>query len=169
MPSISVDLNLTYDRVHQVWRGWFHRRIFAQRVVLSRPRTKPGARKSRLVGTWNVGDNPRKCLPIAQQEDGGFTAWHDTLSLPGLSRYAPGIVPLPWTSERYGESASVSDAGPEALLIGSSPYTAAAGRPAFGVRLSKAGDRLVAGSEGTIASMGTEYRRMEGDSCRYGK
>jgi hypothetical protein len=169
MPSTSIDLDLTFDRAHQVWTGWFHRRIFSQRVVLSRPRTKPGIPKSRLVGTWSAGDNLRKCLHIAQQQDGGFTAWYDTLSLPGLYRSAPGIVPLPWSTEHYGELASVSEVGRGVLRIGESPYVAGVAGPfpqALIVKLSEDGRRLVGRVEGQIAPVATHYRRVEGDSCR---
>jgi hypothetical protein len=170
MPDISTDLDLTYDIAHQEWSGWFHRRAFSRRVTLSRPRAKPGTPVSRLVGTWSSGyRSHRRCLHVAQQEDGGFAAWYDILSLPGLYRLAPGIVLLPWTSERYGELASVSEVRHEILRIGSSPYVAAGSRPEFLVILTKDGRRLVGQLEGQSRPMETQYRRIGGDSCRYGK
>ena len=165
MPDLSIDVDLSYDIQNQTWNGWFHRRTFARRVVLSRPRAKPGITKSRLVGTWRLGESARECLHVAQQSDGGLAGWYDTLSLPGSYRYAPGIVPLPWTSEYSGELATVSEPGYEVLRVGASPYTAAAGPPAFVVKLSKEGDRLMGGREGGNASLSFQWRKVDGDSC----
>ncbi len=90
MPDLSIDVDLSYDIQNRTWNGWFHRRTFARRVVLSRPRAKPGITKSRLVGTWRLGEPARECLHVAQQSDGGLAGWYDTYPSPGQIDMLPG-------------------------------------------------------------------------------
>jgi hypothetical protein len=166
MPDLTIDLDLIYDNTNQIWKGWFHRRAFARQVVLSRPRAKPGIPKSRLVGTW-LGGQPsaRMCLHVIQQTDGHLAAWYDQLSLPGLYRYAPGIVLLPRTSESYGEQAIVSESGHEVLRFQVIPYSGGCCSPVFVGKLSAGGDRLTRGWDGGNAPGSHEWRRVAGDSC----
>jgi hypothetical protein len=165
MPDLAIDLDLNYDSKNQIWNGWFHRGTFARQVVLSRPRAKSGISKSRLVGTWLEGQPARICLHVVQQSDGDLAAWYDQLSLPGLYRYAHGIVPLPRTSEHYGEQGIVSEPGHEVLRFQVRPYSAGCCSPVFVGKLSEGGDRLTGGWDGGNAPGSHEWRRVDGDSC----
>jgi hypothetical protein len=166
MPDLAIDLDLIYDNKNEIWKGWFHRRAFARQVVLSRPRIKPGNPKSRLVGAWLKGrPGPGICLHVVQQSDGHLAGWYDQLSLPGLYRYAPGIVPLPWTSESYGEQGIASEPGYGVLRFVVGPYSAGCCSAVFVGKLSESGGRLTGGWDRGNAPGSHEWQRVYGGSC----
>ena len=166
MPDLAIDLNMTYDNKEETWRGWFHRGAFARPVVLRRPHIEPGIRKSRLVGVWLEGQPaPGICLHVVQQSDGHLAGWYDQLSLPGLYRYAPGIVPLPWTPEYFGGQAIVSEPGLGVLHFEVGPYSAGCCSASFVGKLSGSGERLTGGWDGGNVPGTHQWRRLYGGSC----
>jgi hypothetical protein len=164
-PSVPIDLTLVYEPEKEAWSGWFHRKSFSGQVVLKRPKPGPGVANTRLAGTWLEGSNHRTCLHVTKQFDGGLAAWSDRLSLSGLDRYAPGIVPLSRTSERYGVLASAEEPGQGVLKIGGSPYTASPVWPPLILKLSAKGDRLTGKMEGADDLPSAIWQKVQGDSC----
>jgi hypothetical protein len=166
MPDLAIDLGLSYDNKNQIWSGWFHRGAFARQVLLSRPRAKPGISKSRLVGTWLEGQRAaRMCLHVVQQSDGDLGGMvRPTISV-WLIPICSGSIPLPWTSEYYGEQGIVSESGHEVLRFEVRPYSAGCCSPVFVGKLSEGGDRLTGRWDGGNAPGSHEWRRVDGDSC----
>ncbi len=162
-PQISMNL-VWHENLHS-WTGHFERGSFSRDLVLLRPEN---SHKSSFVGTWfNRSQLMNNCVHIAQQEDGGFTAWGDDILVPGRMRYANGIHPPDESRERYAEIAKAKLIAKDRISLELRAYTAVCCSHPFSAK--------IAGDEKTLqgsfpagpnqAPRGADWVRMPGDSC----
>lgn len=101
------------------WHGRFHRNAFDAIVALCRPAAAAENRPSPLVGTWDDRSGTR-CVHIAQTGANTFTAWSDSLMVPGRIAFRPSVPRPHLLYERYGSRTTieVDSHGSVALVFG---------------------------------------------------
>jgi hypothetical protein len=159
----AVQLDLTFDPVHDIWSGRFRRGSFDRPVTLLRPHPKTDVTRSPFVGTWSRPDLMNNCIHIVQTEIGSLAGWSDDLSTPGALRYANGIRPPMETLERYGSIALVEAPSPRTVLIELKALTAGCCSITHAGKLTPDGKDIRAGQSGT--AFRSNWTRMRGDSC----
>ncbi len=161
----KVEVSLFWDQTKKQWDGRYERGQFSRQVTLKRPES---AKESSFVGTWFDSKGlMNNCVHIAQQSDGGFTAWADDILLPGRMRYANGIQPPPQSNEHYGEVAKARLISPGEILVELRAYIATCCSHPFKATVSPDGSKLVGDwpSGSNQAPRSVEWKRMPGDSC----
>jgi hypothetical protein len=161
----KVDVDLMWNETGHVWNGHFEHGEFSRQVTLKRPEN---IHSSPLVGTWFDSKGlMNNCVHVAQQSDGGFTAWSDDVSIPGRMRYASGIQPPPHSRERYGEIAKARAIPPGQILVELRAYTSTCCSHPFTATISSDGSTLVGNwpSGPNQASRSVEWKKMPDDSC----
>jgi len=159
----AVQLDLTFDPVHDIWSGRFRRGSFDRPVTLLRPHPKTDVTRSPFVGTWSRPHLMNNCIHIVQTEIGSLAGWSDDLSTPGALRYANGIRPPMETFERYGSIALVEAVSPGAVLMELKALTPACCSIIYAGKLTPDGKEIRAGHSGT--AFRSNWTRMRGDSC----
>jgi hypothetical protein len=160
----TIQLDLSFDRVDDLWSGRFRRGSFDRRVRLLRPHPKTGVTGSPFVGTWSRPDlMNNNCLHIVQTEVGSLASWSDDLSTPGALRYANGIRPPTETFEQYGAIALVETPSPKTVLVELKALTAICCPISYAGKLTPNGKEIQDGQ--SRGALGSTWTRMRGDSC----
>lgn len=165
-PKVNIDLS--WDEKSKAWHGLFERGAFQAQVTLKRP---SDTLNSPFVGTWfNSREVMNNCLHIAQQTDGGLTAWSDDLQLtPGLVVYANGVHRPSQTFENYGEiaKAKIDPTSSSRITIWLRANTPVCCSHPFTASLSAGGHSMTGDwlDGGNQLRRAVEWRRMPGDSC----
>jgi hypothetical protein len=159
----AVQLDLTFDPVHEIWSGRFRRGSFDRRVTLLRPHPKTDVARSPFVGTWSRPALMNNCIHIVQTEIGSLASWSDDLSTPGALRYANGLRPSMETFERYGSIALVEVPSPRTVLIELKALTAICCSIFYAGKLTPDGKEIQSGQSGS--AIRDNWTRMRGDSC----
>lgn len=162
----KVEVSLSWDETKKQWYGHYERGEFSRQVTLKRPENTAA---SSFAGTWFESKGlMNNCVHIAQQSDGGFTAWSDDISIPGRWRYANGIQPLPQSNEHYGEIGKAKLISPNVITVELRAYTAMCCSHPFQAAISSDGSKLVGNwpSGPNQAPRSVEWKRMPENSCR---
>lgn len=163
LPKVKV--SLFWNKAKKQWKGHYERGDFSRQVTLKRPE---GRTASPFVGTWFDSKDPmNNCIHIAQQSDGGFTAWADDIALSGRLRYANGIEPPPQSNEHYGEIAKARLTSPSLILVELRAYIGICCSHQFKAAISPDGSELVGDwpSGPNQAPRRVEWKSMPDNSC----
>jgi hypothetical protein len=161
----KVEVSLFWEEDKKQWNGHYERGEFSRQVTLKRPEN---AHVSSFVGTWfDSKGQMNNCVHIAQQSDGGFTAWADDISLPGRWLYANGIPHPPQSNENYGEIAKARLVSPNLILVELRAYIAACCSHSFKATISSDGSKLLGEwpSGPNQVPRSVEWKRMPNNSC----
>lgn len=161
----KVEISLSWNETNKQWDGHFERGEFNRQVTLKRP---VHANVSSFVGTWFDSKGlMNNCVHIAQQSDGGFTAWSDDVLAPGRLRYANGIQPPNQSREHYGEIAKAKVNVSGEIAVELRAYTAMCCSHAFVARISPDANTLT-GSWSSGPNQNPrpiEWKKMQTNSC----
>ena len=161
----KVDISLSWNGTKKQWDGHFERGEFSRQVTLKRPVHAP---LSSFVGTWFDGKGlMNNCVHVAQQSNGGFTAWSDDVLAPGKLRYANGIQPPNQSREHYGEIAKAKVNASGELAVELRVYTATCCSHPFVAHISSDANTLT-GSWSSGPNQNPrpiEWKRMQTNSC----
>lgn len=161
----KVEVSLSWDGTNKQWYGYFERGEFSRQVTLKRP---VHADVSSFVGTWFDSKGlMNNCVHVAQQSDGGFTAWSDDVLALGRLRYANGIQPPNQSREHYGEIAKAKVNASGEIAVELRAYTAGCCSHPFVARISSDGNALTGSwSSGPNQNLRPiEWKRMQTNSC----
>ena len=163
--DLSTEISLSWDETNEQWDGHFERGEFSRQVTLKRP---IHAGVSSFVGTWFDSKGlMNNCVHVAQQSDGGFTAWSDDVLAPGRLRYANGIQPPNQSREHYGEIAEAKVNASGEIAVELRAYTAMCCSHMFVAHISSDGHTLTGSwSSGPNQNLRPiEWKRMQTNSC----
>ena len=161
--AVDLDLELQSDGC---WHGRFHRNEFDTAVALCRPAPPAEVTPSPLIGTWDDRSGTR-CVHMAQTGRGTFTAWSDSLMVPGRMVFAPNVPGPHLLYERYGSRTKVEAEGNGSVALVFGAYSGICCSQEFNGSLSADGRRL----EGSYAPgpnqtpVQESFTKMPGGSC----